>query len=128
METLVEYVLTPINEHVTHDSTENQNSTKQESVSEQEKTVIKNVNCESCQHEDNTKLKSAEKSEYSPKHALKSTNKASSVKSKSKMKSFQSKHSKTTDVSNVSSMYINQKVKVEEIRVIMKYAKQEAEL
>ncbi|XP_063448356.1 uncharacterized protein LOC134727857 [Mytilus trossulus] len=107
----VQFYLNRVDEH--------QGTSKQNSMSEQNITVIQKEQ----DSEDlltAVQLKSELKSEPPMKITLKS--KAKSIRSKLSGKS------KISDKSNVNSLYIKQKLKVEELRVRVEYAQQEAEL
>ncbi|CAG2239905.1 unnamed protein product [Mytilus edulis] len=107
----VQFYLNRVDEH--------QGTSKQDSMSEQNITVIQKEQ----DSEDlltAVQLKSELKSEPPMKITLKS--KAKSIRSKLSGKS------KISDKSNVNSLYIKQKLKVEELRVRVEYAQQEAEL
>ncbi|CAG2243390.1 unnamed protein product [Mytilus edulis] len=107
----VQFYLNRVDEH--------QGTSKQDSMSEQNITVIQKEQ----DSEDlltAVQLKSELKSEPPMKITLKS--KAKSIRSKLSGKS------KISDKSNVNSLYIKQKLKVEELRVRVEYARQEAEL
>ncbi|VDI30174.1 Hypothetical predicted protein [Mytilus galloprovincialis] len=111
IEKVVQFYLNRVDEHP--------GTSKQDSMSEQNITVIQKEQ----DSEDlltAVQLKSELKSEPPMKITLKS--KAKIIRSKLSGKS------KMSDKSNVNSLYIKQKLKVEELRVRVEYARQEAEL